>query len=375
MYSWGIVQARLTQSRLASVSQLSFIGSTTIALISVAALINVRLIRWLGTRNACMLGCFFLGLGPLLNGFATKSYGGLFVTNGLILGFGTSLTFMACSSLPSQYFKRRLGIANGLVFAGNGLGGGVISITLNSLIDRVGISWAFRILGLSTWVVAIPAALLLKERMRRSAVTVEWGLFRDPKFVLLFLGSGIATFPLLVPPFFIPLYANSVGASASLASYLLATYNIASAVGRVGFGALGDSVGPITALVLALTVNALSMLTIWPASSSIAPLVAFIVISGFSSGGFFSLIPSVVGSVYGNTRTANALAMTVSGWAFGYFLGSPVAGWLLQAYGGSSAGRAAFRPAIYYAGSLAMASVGLIAGMRMLSATRMLAYA
>jgi MFS family permease len=94
MYSWGIVQARLIQSQLASVSQLSFIGSTGIALISVAALINVRLIRWLGTRKACTLGCFFLGLGPLLNGFATKSYGGLFVTNGLILGFGTSLSFM-----------------------------------------------------------------------------------------------------------------------------------------------------------------------------------------------------------------------------------------------------------------------------------------
>jgi MFS family permease len=184
MYSWGIVQARLIQSRLASVSQLSFIGSTAIALISVAALINVRLIRWLGTRKACTLGCFFLGLGPLLNGFATKSYGGLLVTNGLVLGFGTSLTFMACSSLPSQYFRRRLGIANGLVFAGNGLGGGVISITLNSLIDRVGIAWAFRILGLSTWVVAIPAALLLKERMRRSVVTVEWSVEGFPYLYL-----------------------------------------------------------------------------------------------------------------------------------------------------------------------------------------------
>ena len=29
---------------------------------------------------------------------------------------------------------------------------------------------------------------------------VSRGLFRDPKFVLLFVGSGIATFPLLVPP-------------------------------------------------------------------------------------------------------------------------------------------------------------------------------
>ena len=109
-----------------------------------------------------------------------------------------------------------------------------------------------------------------------------------------------------------------MGASAALASGLLATFNLASAVGRVGFGMLGDLIGPISSLVLALTVNALSMLAIWPASSSVAPLVVFIVVNGFGAGGFFSLIPSVVGSVYGNTRTANALAMTVSGWAFGY---------------------------------------------------------
>jgi len=67
--------------------------------------------------------------------------------------------------------------------------------------------------------------------------------------------------------------------------------------------------------------------------------------------------------------------MIVSGWAFGYFLGSPVAGWLLQAYGGSSAGRAAFRPAIYYAGSLAMASAGLIGGMRILSSRKLFVHA
>jgi len=66
------------------------------------------------------------------------------------------------------------------------------------------------------------------------------------------------------------------------------------------------------------------MLAIWPISTSVAPLVVFIVVNGISSGGFFALIPSVVGSVYyGNTRTANALAMTVSGWGFGYFFVSP----------------------------------------------------
>ena len=61
-------------------------------------------------------------------------------------------------------------------------------------------------------------------------------LFRDPKFVLLLIGSAIGTFPLFVPPFFIPLYAGSLGISATVGSLLLATFNLSSGLGRLGFG-------------------------------------------------------------------------------------------------------------------------------------------
>ncbi|KAA1471240.1 MFS general substrate transporter [Dentipellis sp. KUC8613] len=374
-YSWGVVQAKLTASHVASDAQLSFIGSTCIACISFAALVNARIIRWMGTRNAALLGCFFLGTGQFLNSWTVNSYGGLFFTNGVVMGFGTSLCFMACGSLPSQYFQRRRGLANGFVFAGNGLGGAIVSISMNSLIDRVGLAWAFRILGIITLVVTLPTAMLLRERTRRATVTIEWRLFQDPKFLLLFIGSGIATFPLLVPPFFVPLYAHSVGTSAALASGLLAVFNFASAVGRVSFGVLSDKVGPITALAFALLLNSVSMLAIWPVSASVAPLVVFIVLNGAGNGGFFATMPSVVGHMYGHSRVSSALAMIVTGWASGYLLGSPVAGWLLEAYGGSNAGRAAFRPAIYFAGSLSVASTGLILAMRQLLAKKVLVYA
>ena len=54
-----------------------------------------------------------------------------------------------------------------------------------------------------------------------------------------------------------------------------------------------------------------------------APFVVFVVLNGAGNGGFFSTVPSVVGHVYGSQRVANALAMLVSGWAFGYLLVSP----------------------------------------------------
>jgi predicted MFS family arabinose efflux permease len=91
-------------------------------------------------------------------------------------------------------------------------------------------------------------------------------------------------------------------------------------VGRISFGLLCDSIGPVSALCLALVLNAVSMLAIWPASNSLAPFFVFAIVCGASNGGFFSTVPSVVGHLYGAARVANALAMVVSGWAFGYLL-------------------------------------------------------
>ncbi len=79
------------------------------------------------------------------------------------------------SVTPAQYFSRRRGLANGIVFAGGGLGGAVTSFGLDAMIGRFGLPWTYRLLGLATLVTGIPAALLIKERVPiRSAAFVEW---------------------------------------------------------------------------------------------------------------------------------------------------------------------------------------------------------
>ncbi|KIJ69501.1 hypothetical protein HYDPIDRAFT_24336 [Hydnomerulius pinastri MD-312] len=373
-YSWGVMQAALANEKLAPDSTLAFIGSVAVSWVAFGAVPNSRVIRWLGTRNGAILGCCLLGVGQILNGFSANSVGGLFFTNGIILGLGNSLCFLACGTLSSQWFKRRRGLANGLVFAGGGIGGCAQSIAMQALINKVGIPWTFRIMGFVTLLVTVPAAMLLKERHARATATVDWSLFKDPKFVLLFLGSGIATFPLLVPPFFIPLYASSLNLSINLGSVLLAVFNISSAVGRVGFGSFCDVVGPLSSLSLSLIVSAISMLAIWPESNTLAPFVVFVVINGLGNGGFFATMPSVVGHVYGS-RVSIAFAMVVTSWSIGYIMGAPVAGYILEQYGGSDAGRAAYRPAMYYAGTMSLGSATIVLGARHLFSKQFFAFA
>ncbi|KIJ69513.1 hypothetical protein HYDPIDRAFT_145674 [Hydnomerulius pinastri MD-312] len=375
LYSWGVTQAFLSSRNVASVSTLAFVGSTTTVCVGGCAILSTHVIRYFGSRNAAILASALMTLGQLLSSWSTKSIAGLFVTNGLVLGIGSSLGFMVTGSLSAQYFKRRHSLANGIVYTGNGVGGCLFSLLNQALLARLGVEWMFRVVGLITLATTLPAAFFMQERPRRPAATIEWTLFRDPKFLLLFLGLAIATFPLIVPPFFIPLYASSIGISPSVGSALLAAFSLSSAVGRIGFGYLGDIVGPLNSLMLAFVVTSLCMLAMWPASASLAPFVAFIIINGLGNGGFFPTMPSVVGHVYGSTRLSTALGMIVSAWSAGYLLGAPVAGYILQLYGGNAAGRAAFRPAMYYAGSMSIGSASLILGARCLTTMNFFAWA
>jgi len=83
--------------------------------------------------------------------------------------------------------------------------------------------------------------------------------------------------------------------------------------------------GPVNTLLLSLFLSALSMLAIWPVSNSIGPLILFVIINGAANGGFFSTMPTVVGSVFGSRRVSVAMGMIVTGWGGGYLMVSQIA--------------------------------------------------
>jgi hypothetical protein len=66
---------------------------------------------------------------------------------------------------PTQYFLRRRGLANGIVLAGGGAGGAIISVALNAIIQRLGLAWAFRIHCLLVAGTGLPAAFMIQERV------------------------------------------------------------------------------------------------------------------------------------------------------------------------------------------------------------------
>lgn len=193
-YCWGVIQSRLIASGVGSASSLSYVGSTTAACVAIFAILNAKLVRILGSRTTAFLGVTGMVVGELLSGFSAKSVGGLFVTTGLLTGYGVSLCFIVRSHLsytaltsdsrsekvssigPAQWFRARKGLATGIVFSAGGVGGAIFSLVLEKLMDRVGVPWTFRIIALITAGTAYPAVWFIKDRvpLDRRIAAVEW---------------------------------------------------------------------------------------------------------------------------------------------------------------------------------------------------------
>ncbi|KAH6975999.1 major facilitator superfamily domain-containing protein [Ilyonectria sp. MPI-CAGE-AT-0026] len=340
-YAWGVMQTALVEDGLSTPATLSFIGSLDAALMSALAIVNSRLMRALGMRWTAVLGVSVMGGSEILSSFAVKNIGALFFTSGVMMGTGCLCG--DCSMVQHEAWTCQW-----------------------PHVCRLNIAWGYRILGLLTLATGLPAAWVIKERVpTHTPGFIEWRLFKSFTFVLVFLASALGTFPLFVPPFFLPMYTKSLGFSSTTGAALVAGFNLASAFGRIGCGFACDKFGSLNTLFISLMLTAISMLVIWPSSTTLGPMIFFVLVNGMSNGGFFSTMPTVVSNVFGSARVAIAMSMILTGWTGGYLMGAPIAGYLLEAYGGADAGLKAYRPAMFYAGSLALASGGMVATVRL----------
>ena len=79
--------------------------------------------------------------------------------------------------------------------------------------------------GILTLTTGLPAAFFLKDRVPlRDTPFVDWSMFRSVPFVAVFTAGAIGTFALFVPPYFLPLFAQSVGLSSSTGAGLVAAF-------------------------------------------------------------------------------------------------------------------------------------------------------
>ena len=88
-----------------------------------------------GTRSVALIGVTLWGLGNILAGYGTASFGAqwLWMTYGVIGGLGCGMAYIASVTSVIKWFPERRGFGGGLIIMGFGLGAPIYGLIVHSL--------------------------------------------------------------------------------------------------------------------------------------------------------------------------------------------------------------------------------------------------
>ncbi len=275
-----------------------------------------------------------------------------FVAANVLLGPGFAATAMLPITIAvTVRVPDRTAFALGVVSVGASAGALLLAPTLQAVIDARGWRATYAVLGvvvMLTPLVALaalpkgrlqrtrpgeapaekPAPLDLRRELRRPGVAPLAALLVVP---------GLVNFGFQVH--IVP-YLASVGHGAQVAAAALGAAVGLSAIGKVAGGALGDRIGALQALRLALVLQA-GALTLLPLTGHVAVLALFVALHGVAVGTEVAVTPVLALRVLGESRFATMYGLLQLGSTVAIGLAPVIPGLFFDAMG-SYVGAVAF---------------------------------
>ncbi|RAL17226.1 MCT family MFS transporter [Aspergillus homomorphus CBS 101889] len=320
-HTWGInssygvfLSYYLSHDVFPNTSALSyaFTGGLSISCALLVAPVATYLIHVFGTRLTLNLGVFFETLSLIGSSFATQRWH-IFLSQGVCFGWGMGFLFVGSVGIIPQWFSRRRSLAMGINAAGSGLGGLMYSLAVGAIIPRLGLPWAFRILGIIACVVNLVCANLLRDRnqavgSRHQAFALP--LLKRPEF-LLFLGWGVFSMLGYVALLFsVANFALSVGLTSHQGSVVSALLNLGQGLGRPFVGMFSDRLGRINIATFLTFLCGLFCLVIWTFARSMGVVCFFAVLVGTVAGTYWATVTPVLAEIIGLRDLPSGLSIT-----------------------------------------------------------------
>ncbi|GJE94721.1 MFS general substrate transporter [Phanerochaete sordida] len=246
-----------------------------------------RIYTWSGT-----VICFV----SLLAASFTRNVTMLIALQGVTFAIGGSLVYAPVISYMSEWFVQRRGMANGILVAGDNLGGVLFPIIMPALISRFGIMVTTRIYAIALLVCLLPALPFMKARLPETRVhgpaprshPRPW--MRDRAFWFFITINTLQGFAHFVPLTWLPTFATALGLTTGQASLALTLVNAASIFAGFGMGWLSDRYNVWALAVSSLLLTSLATFVLWGVLSySLAGILAYGVAYGSTAGCWSSM--------------------------------------------------------------------------------------
>lgn len=296
--------------------------------------------RW-GARITTLCGALLLGAALTLASRATSLLA-FQLCFGIGVGVAASAFFAPMIATVTGWFTTRMNLAVSLVSAGIGMAPLTLSPLASWLITHHGWRSAMLTIGVLSWVLLIPAALLVRRppaaRSDDPAVPAEKPhkeevarALTSPQFLILGFTFMFCCAAHSGPIFHVVSYATYCGIGAMAAVSVYSVEGLAGLGGRVLIGLLADRFGAKRLLVCTLSLQAVAIAA-YLKVNELSEFYALAVIFGVAYGGGMPLYASIardyfgqriMGTVFGAATMLSSLGMALGpvagGWVFDHF--------------------------------------------------------
>ncbi|XP_022828027.1 monocarboxylate transporter 10 [Spodoptera litura] len=324
-----------------SESRAALVGALTMGTTFFLSPLSGVLTGVLGIRLTAVLGGTIATAAMLLSSFFVYNVGVLYFTYGIMYGLGASFAYTPSLAILGHYFKKHLGLVNGVVTVGSSIFTVIMPPLMEYMIKHHGLDWLLRLLAVFTLGTAVcgfifkptPSMVMKTSReddslksLLKSIVNIQ--IWKNKKYRFWALSMPVALFGYFVPYVHIKKFIenNFDDVNTNLPLQCIA---VTSGLGRLIFGFLADKPGVDRILLQQISFYVIGVLTIiLPFVNKFGILVAIALGMGIFDGAFIALIGPIAFELCGGAYAAQAIGCMLGLAAAPLSVGPPIAGYL-----------------------------------------------
>ena len=355
VYAWSVYVKPIQSTMNWTLTDVTITFSIAIFFLGLSAALLGKFVEKKGPKYAATLAAILFGLGTVGSGLAIslESKLLLYLCYGVFGGIGVGVGYIAPVSMLVKWFPDRRGLATGLAIMGFGFASAVSGPAIKILIDAVGISTTFYILGSIYFIVMLSAAQYLanpsagympealsnaiasgKKKIKQDLTSMTRNeAIKTPLFyglwIMLFINvtCGIAIISVASP-----LMQEVIGISALAAASAVGLMGIFNGAGRILWAAVSDYLTrPVVFIIFFLTqIIAFYLLTTVQSVLLFTILVYYIMTC---YGGAFASIPAYIGDIFGTKELGAIHGYILSAWALAGLAGPIIIAYIKDSTG------------------------------------------
>lgn len=315
---WSVYQPYVMEEAGWTQSQASFCFYLALAFFVFGNIVGGRIQDKKNPRLVVFAGGAVFTAGIMLSSFLIiPSPFPMYLTYGVLQGFGQGMVYTAIISTAQKWFPGRTGFASGIVVTANGLCGLFLAPVSRTLLEKrgpsgallvvgsmIGISWIlssiFFYIPDEQWKTQIPQETGLENEGTAAAGEKQYTsaeMMRTKRFYLLLATMlfGLMSYFLVSPVS--QTYQTGIGIPASAAVSAVMFGSVVNALTRLILPTLADKVGRVVCIKMVLAVSVVAMLML-VFTKSYAVTAAVVMMYG-CYGGIMGSFPSFTSSIFG----------------------------------------------------------------------------